>query len=160
MKSIHIACTAIAATAATFGGIAALTGATDGLVGLAFDRALAGQQAISRTAVAVHGPDSEHFWLSQTDAHVKPALAPDTNAIPMADLKQAIVTAGAYEANALEIVDVQSVARASVSSPSAVGRSLLVTARLAATTRQPARLVKFVIDVGTATASSLPARAL
>mgnify|MGYP003386748161 FL=1 len=158
MKSIHIAWTAIAATAATFGGIAALTGATDGLVGLAFDRALAGQQAISRTAV--HGPDSEHFWLSQTDAHVKPALAPDTNAIPMADLKQAIVTAGAYEANALEIVDVQSVARASVSSPSAVGRSLLVTARLAATTRQPARLVKFVIDVGTATASSLPARAL
>jgi hypothetical protein len=162
MKSIHVANMAMAATVATLAFVAAETGSPERLVSNAFDRALASQHNGQQAADAAHGQNSEHFWLTQgagdIGAHVKPALAPVAS-IPLADIKRAVAVAGALESQSLEILNVQPIVRATLGSAPPTGRSLLVSVRIAATARQPARLVKFVLDAapleGTAAARAL-----
>jgi hypothetical protein len=166
MKSINIAGVAIAATMATLGSMSLLLGAPERLLGRSYDRALAaaGQEDSGARVVAAHEHGSEQFWLTRTAAptpsapRLTPVLAASTS-FPLAEIKQAIATAGALDADRLDVVAVQEVLKASIGGSAPAGRSLLVTARIAATERQPARLVKFVIDAG-ASGPTLPARAL
>jgi hypothetical protein len=166
MKSISIAGAAIAATVVTLGSVSLLLGAPDRLLGQSYERALAagGNTGATPIVAAAHEAGSEHFWLTRTNAaasvapQLTPAVAAGT-AIPLTEIKQAIAVAVAIDPDRLDVVGVQEVLKASIGSNAPAGRSLLVTARIAATERQPARLVKLVIDAGTGTAA-LPARAL
>ncbi len=149
MKSIHIACAAIAATGVTLGAVA-LLGNPDRVIGAGYDHMLAAAEGRTRQALAAaaHAPGSEHFWLTRQAASassIKPTLAV-TSGISQADIKQAVATAGGVEADHLEILNVQDIARATVGGPASVGQALLVTARIEATSQQPARIVRFVLD--------------
>jgi len=149
MKSFHIACAAVAATGATLAAVA-LSADPDQALGNSYDRAL-NAAAPSRTALvaAAHGPGSEHFWLTQKtlDPGAFVPTRADAPAVTLADIKQAVATAGSVAADNLEIVGVQDIARAAIGAAAPAGRSLLVTARFAATGRQPVRIVRFVLDV-------------
>jgi hypothetical protein len=164
MKSINIAGVAIAATVATLGSMSLLLGAPERLLGKSYDRALAaaGKEDRDSRVASAHEPGSEQFWLTRTSdptasaPRLTPVLAANTS-FPLAQIKQAIATAGALDADRLDVVGIQEVLKASIGGSAPAGRSLLVTARIAATERQPPRLVKFVIDAGVA---GSPARTL
>lgn len=160
MKSLHVAVTAIAVSGTTLAAVA-MVGNTDQILGRSYERALMAATAPSSPALvaAAHAPGSEHFWLTRKTEdgdRITPTLTTGP-AVAMADIRQAIATAGSYDAARLEIINVQDIARASLAGPAPAGRSILVTAKLPPTERQPARIVRFVLDVGTAGA---PARAL
>jgi hypothetical protein len=162
MKSIHVASIAVAATGLTLTAMAVLLGTPDRLLGQSYDIALAGSAARHGDAIitAAHAPGSEHFWLTRgpdTDSKVTPAVAP-AGTITIANIKQAIATAGALDADTIDIVAVREVPRATIGAVAPAGRSLLVTVKLAASNRVPARMLRFVVDAGAAPAA--PARAL
>lgn len=157
MKSLHIAVAAIVATGTTFASVA-LIGSADRVMAEGYDRAVAAVTGAPHAAMiaAAHAPGSEHFWLTRPasgDVALDVTLAGAT-ALDLSDIKQAIATAGAFEPAGIEIVSVGDIARIA-GDGRAAGKSLLVTARVAATARQPARLVRFVVD-----ADAGPARAL
>jgi hypothetical protein len=168
MKSIHIACAAIAATGTTLAAVAVL-GAPDALLGRSYDQAIAAVEP-SRDALvaAAHSPGSEHFWLTSatSGAGIAKAAAP-SHEVSLGDIKQAIASTGVGESAALEVLAVQEIPRATIGPAVAsgradnavAGRALLVSARVAATARQPARIVRFVVDFANGAGASA-ARAL
>lgn len=148
MKSLHIAGAAIAATGVTLGAVA-LLGNPDRVIGAGYDNMLAsaGNRASPTLAAAAHAAGSEHFWLTRgaMTGPIAPALVLGSN-ISETDIKQAIATAGEVDAEHLEILNVQDIARASLTGTSPAGRTMLVTARVEATAQHPGRIVRFVLD--------------
>jgi hypothetical protein len=164
MKSFHVACAAIGTTVATLGAVAVQSGAIDRLLGQSYDRAIASTTSDRAfgPAAAAHGNGSEHFWLTQQRALA--ALAPTravvvgTAPASLADIKRAVAATGTFDAGALEVLSIQEIARVSVAT-NAAGRALLVTARIAATADQPARIIRVVLDAGVG-AGDMAGRAL
>ncbi len=153
MKSIRIACAAIALTGVSLGAVAAALSSPDRLLGNAYDRALSSaHNSISGTlARAANAPGSEHFWLTNhtgESGHAITSAAIVTDAVALADIKKAIATAGAFDSGRVEVIDVQELPRAALHGQSPAGRALLVTANVSSDGAGE-QSVRFVLDIDT-----------
>ncbi len=160
MKSIRIACTAIALTGATLSAVAVLLGSPDRLVGQSYERALAFAPGAgpNRLVASANETGSEHFWLTAASSNGAHAISPATivnDTTALSDIKKAIATAGTFDAGRIEVIDVQDIARASLDGQPSAGRSLLVTAKVPAGDGTAEQTVRFVLDAG----ASSPAKA-
>lgn len=159
MKSIRIACAAIALTGVALGAMAAALSSPDRLLGESYERALASAPNgdAAGLARAAHATGSEHFWLTspavETQSITRASIA--TDAIVIADIKKAVAVTGGFDAARVEVLDVQEVPRASLQGQNPAARALLVTVSVGGEQGQ-----RFVLDVGPAPVSAKTANAL
>jgi hypothetical protein len=168
MKSIKIASAAVAATVVALAGVAQLWPTPEQLLGRSYDHGVVAlPEKPTDIMTAAHAPGSEHFWLTERgNATAAPIDRASTKADPIAasDIKLAIAAAGLLDVGTFDLLDVQTITRATlgvrpqIDAP-AVSQALLVTTKIQSTSTQPGRIVRFVLDVGTGP-TGRPANAL
>ncbi len=152
MKSIRIACAAIALTGVALGAVAAALSSPDRLLGQSYDRALASAPGANPGPLvrAANAPGSEHFWLTnhaRETAHAITPAASLNDSAALADIKKAIATTGSFDAGRIDVIDVQEVPRATLNGQAPASRVLLVTVNVASHNGAEQGL-RFVLDVG------------